>query len=121
MKIKIDNKEFELNVAEAISAGVLIEDKRIKSFTPGDLFCPSNPHNGWLIVTKPIYSSEGPSYGFVGLGHTLTTYSNYQTLYTAEEVLDRLNSGGGYTLKGNVNSVISEYITSKKNALTPNR
>lgn len=113
MKITIDDKEYELNVEEAVKRKLLIPIKKITSFDVGDVFASSN--HAQVVVVKPIWyysninTAQDKVYGFVGNHGDLFPYSNHKELLTYDGVLTYLNKNE-LEYKGNISQVVNNAL-----------
>lgn len=104
MQITLNNKQYTLNTRRAIELGVLkVLREPITAVDIGDVF-KKDGHDA-IVFIKAVWRVHNPDikcYSFVGLGQVLMPHSNYETLLSRNEALNRLNEEEWIRI-GNIN------------------
>ena len=108
MVIKIEGKEFEIDIERAKGLGICKEVKKVKDIKAGDVF---EQFSGFLfrqrvMLIQPIYGFG--EFNIVGL-NGLLPYSDFNALMSREDMIEFLNEGG-FKFIANINDQINELI-----------
>lgn len=110
MKVTLDGKEYEVNLAKAKELGLCKEiEPQITSFFVGDIFKAASSCRVMIIQSQ----YRNPTYTLAGLSG-LELFSNISHSLYEKEMLEYLNKHR-YKFLGNINKGISELINKCSN------